>query len=38
MKEKELTPKPDRVCEECGLIHQNGIDRHGRCYESGHHP
>ena len=25
----------DRVCDECGLIHKNGIDRHGRCYSCG---
>lgn len=25
----------DRVCDECGLIHPNGIDRHGRCYHCG---
>jgi hypothetical protein len=25
----------DRVCEECGLIHANGISRHGRCYHCG---
>lgn len=25
----------DRVCDECGSIHKNGIDRHGRCYYCG---
>lgn len=30
------TPQlPDRVCEQCGLIHLNGIERHGRCYKCG---
>lgn len=27
--------KNDRVCDECGCIHKNGIDRHGRCYYCG---
>jgi hypothetical protein len=22
----------DQVCDECGLIHHNGISWHGRCY------
>jgi len=25
----------NRVCEECGLIHENGISWHGRCYKCG---
>jgi hypothetical protein len=25
----------DRVCDDCGLIHQDGISWHGRCYKCG---
>lgn len=25
----------DQVCNECGLIHPNGISWHGRCYNCG---
>lgn len=25
----------DRVCDECGSIHANGISWHGRCYHCG---
>jgi hypothetical protein len=25
-------PTETRSCEECGLIHKNGISWHGRCY------
>lgn len=25
----------DRVCDECGAVHKNGIDWHGRCYYCG---
>lgn len=25
----------DRVCDECGAIHKDGISRHGRCYYCG---
>jgi len=27
--------KDHRVCEQCGLIHENGISWHGRCYHCG---
>lgn len=27
--------KLDRVCDECGCIHKDGISRHGRCYHCG---
>lgn len=29
------TKQNDRVCDECGSIHKNGIDWHGRCYHCG---
>lgn len=29
------TAKQDRVCDECGAIHPNGITRHGRCFYCG---
>lgn len=25
----------DRVCNECGLIHKDGLSWHGRCYGCG---
>lgn len=25
----------DRVCDECGSIHKDGISWHGRCYHCG---
>lgn len=25
----------DRVCDECGLMHMDGISWHGRCYNCG---
>jgi hypothetical protein len=25
----------DQVCEQCGLIHPNGISWHGHCYNCG---
>lgn len=25
----------DRTCDECGLIHPDGISRHGRCFHCG---
>jgi len=24
-----------KVCEECGLIHENGLGWHGRCFKCG---
>jgi hypothetical protein len=27
--------KTDRVCDECGCIHRDGISWHGRCYKCG---
>ena len=24
-----------KTCEECGLIHENGLSWHGRCYNCG---
>lgn len=41
MTEKEMAElgdrvlNKDRVCDECGSIHKNGIDWHGRCYHCG---
>jgi len=31
----ETNENKDRVCDECGAIHKNGIDRHGRCFYCG---
>ena len=25
----------DRTCEQCGLIHKDGLSWHGRCYKCG---
>lgn len=25
----------DQVCDECGLIHKDGLSWHGRCYNCG---
>jgi len=33
--EKPEALKVDRACDECGLIHKNGISWHGRCYHCG---
>ena len=27
--------KKDQVCNECGMIHPNGLSWHGRCYNCG---
>lgn len=36
MKPDNTTPmEQDQVCDECGLIHANGISWHGHCYKCG---
>lgn len=32
---KKSKENQTKACDECGLIHKNGISWHGRCYKCG---